>query len=175
MLCPIQYSQLELSCPAPLGSGRSGCWRRNPVGDHSNWRTTETDTCGTIPINPDDIMRSSAVGGMRVTIRYVGAAWRRFCRDKREATIRSSCCIDASLTIDGSSDSEISNKGLPTPHLMPALKDRKTRGVPTAVEGAMSTSDWKCFLLIRCGAPEWIRRGWRWTMRWQRCIRGELG
>ena len=31
--------------------------------------------------------------------------------------------LDASLTIDGSSDSEISNKGLPTPHLMPAPKD----------------------------------------------------
>ena len=48
--------------------------------------------------------------------------------------------LDASLTIDGSSDSEISNKGLPTPHLMPALKDWKTRGAPTAGEGTMSTS-----------------------------------
>jgi len=41
-------------------------------------------------------------------IRCVGAAWRRFCRDKREVIIRSFCSIDASLTIDGSSDGEIS-------------------------------------------------------------------
>jgi len=56
------------------------------------------------------------------------------------ARARLSFELDASLTIDGSSDSEISNKGLPTPHLMPALKDWKTQGAPTAGEGTMSTS-----------------------------------
>jgi len=73
-------------------------------------------------------------------IRCVGAPWRRFCQDKREVIIRSFPSIEASLTIDVSSDGEISNKGLPTPHLMPALKDWKTRGAPTADEGTMSTS-----------------------------------
>jgi len=47
-----------------------------------------TYTCATIPINPEDITGSSAVGGIRFVIRCVGAAWRRFCRDKREVIIR---------------------------------------------------------------------------------------
>ena len=46
-----------------------------------------TYTCGTIPINQEDITGSSAVGGIRFVIRCVGAAWRRFCRDKREVII----------------------------------------------------------------------------------------
>jgi len=73
-------------------------------------------------------------------IRCVDVAWRRFCRDKREVIIRTFRSIDASLTIDGASDGELSNKGLPTRHLMPALKDWKTRGAPTTGEGTMSTS-----------------------------------
>jgi len=68
-------------------------------------------------------------------IRCVGAAWRRFCRNKREVITRSFRCIDASLNIDGSSDGEVPNKWLPTSHLMPALKDWETRGAPTADEG----------------------------------------
>jgi len=73
--------------------------------------------------------------------RCVGAAWERFCREKREIIIRSFRCIGASLPINGSSDGEISIKGLPTPHLMTALQDWKTRGAPTADEGTASSSD----------------------------------
>ena len=93
-------------------------------------------------IDPDDIMGSSAVGEMRVMMtRCVGQAWERFCREKREVIIRSFRCIGASLPIDGSSDGEISIKGLPTSSLMTALKDWKTRGAPTAEEGPASSSD----------------------------------
>jgi len=47
-----------------------------------------TYTCGTIPINLEDITGSSAVGGIRFMIRCVGAAWRRFCHGKSEVIIR---------------------------------------------------------------------------------------
>jgi len=73
-------------------------------------------------------------------IRCAGAAWGRFCRDKREVIIRGFRCIDVSLTTDGPSDGEISNKGLPAPHLVPTPKNWKTRGAPTADEGTTSTS-----------------------------------
>jgi len=93
-------------------------------------------------IDQDDITGSGAVGGVGVMMtRCVGAAWERFCRERREVIIRSFCCICASLPIDGSFDGEISIKGLPTPHLMTALKDRKTRGASTADNGAVSCSD----------------------------------
>jgi len=93
-------------------------------------------------IDPDDITGSSAVGEMRVMMtKCVGATWERFCQEKREVIIRSFRCIGASLPIDGTSDSEISIKGLPTPHLMTALQDWKTRGAPTAQEDAASSSD----------------------------------
>jgi len=43
-------------------------------------------------IDPDNIMGSSAVGEMRVMMtRCVGAAWERFCQEKREIIIRSFC------------------------------------------------------------------------------------
>jgi len=78
-------------------------------------------------IDPNDITGSSAVGEMRVMMtKCVGEAWEKFCREKREVIIRSFHCIGASLPIDGSSDGEISIKGLPTPNLMTALKDWKT-------------------------------------------------
>jgi len=93
-------------------------------------------------IDIDDITGSSAVGEMRVIMtRCVGAAWERFCQEKREVIIRSFHCIGASLPIDGSSDGEISIKGLPTPHLMTALKDWKTQGAPTVDDGTASCSD----------------------------------
>ena len=93
-------------------------------------------------IDPDDIMGGSAVGEMRVMMtRCVGQAWERFCREKREVIIRRFSCIGASLPIDGSSDSEISIKGLPTSSLMTALKDWKTQGAPMEEEGAASSSD----------------------------------
>jgi len=93
-------------------------------------------------IDPDDITGSSTVGEMRVMMtKCVGATWERLCQEKREVIIRSFRCIGASLSIDGTSDGEISIKGLPTPHLMTALQDWKTRGAPTAQEDAASSSD----------------------------------
>ena len=93
-------------------------------------------------IDPDDITGSSAVGEMRVMMtKCVGATWERFCQEKREVIIRSFHCIGASLPNDGTSDSEISIKGLSTPHLMTALQDWKTRGAPTAEEDAARSSD----------------------------------
>ena len=78
-------------------------------------------------IDRDDITGSSAVGEIRVMMtRCVGAAWGRFYRERREVVVRSFCCIGASLPIDGSFDGEISIGGLPTPHLVTALKDWKT-------------------------------------------------
>jgi len=73
--------------------------------------------------------------------RCVGAAWERFCRETREVIIRSFRCIGASLPIDGLFDGEISIKGLPTPHLMTALKDWKTQGAPTVDDRTASCSD----------------------------------
>ena len=93
-------------------------------------------------IDPDDITGSSAVGEMRVMMtKCVGEAWEKFCREKREVIIRSFRCIGAFLPIDGSSDGEISINGLPTPNLMTALKDWKTRGAPTAEEDITSGND----------------------------------
>jgi hypothetical protein len=94
---------------------------------------------------PEEIAGSSAVGEMRVMMtKCVGAAWERFCQERREVIIRSFRCIGASLPIDGSSDGEISIKGLPTARLMTALKEWKTRGAPTAREDAASSSDDTC-------------------------------
>jgi len=129
-----------VSLPAAVPSRAERCrtverifLARTWAGGRWEWQTTEPYTCGAIPTNPEDITGSSAVGG-------VGAACRRFCRDEREVIIRNFRSFDASLTIDGSSDGEISTKGLPNPHLIPALKDWKTRGPPTAGEGTMSSS-----------------------------------
>jgi len=93
-------------------------------------------------IDLDDITGSSTVGEMRVIMtRCVGAAWERFCQEKREIIIRSFRCIGTSLPIDGSSDGEISIKGLPTPHLITTLKDWKTQGAPTVDNSTASWSD----------------------------------
>ena len=71
---------------------------------------------------------------------YLGVL-ERFCREKREVIIRIIHCIGTSLPIDGTSGGEVSIEGLPIPHLMAALQGWKTRGAPTALEDAASSSD----------------------------------
>ncbi|KAA8905840.1 hypothetical protein FN846DRAFT_949762 [Sphaerosporella brunnea] len=69
---------------------------------------------------------------MRVLMtRCVGQAWATFCQERREVVVKSFRQLGISLPINGSSDGELSIKGLSTARLMTAMMDWKTRGVPT--------------------------------------------
>ena len=69
-----------------------------------------------------DIAGESAVGKMRVMMTHcVAEAWTAFTQKKREVMIKSFRQLGLSLPLDGSSDGEISIKGLDMPILMDAL------------------------------------------------------
>jgi hypothetical protein len=93
-------------------------------------------------MDPADIQGSSAVGEMRVLMtRCVGEAWSTFCRERRAVVIKSFRQLGISLPIDGSSDGEISVKGLSTERLMAALTEWKTRGAPSGEDSDCEDSD----------------------------------
>jgi len=81
-----------------------------------------------------DIAGESAVGKMRVMMTHcVAEAWTAFTQKKREVMIKSFRQLGLSLPLDGSSDGEISIKGLDTPILMDALREWRTQGVSSVV------------------------------------------
>ena len=74
-------------------------------------------------------LSGSMVGRRRVLITWaVGEAWERFSRERKQVIQRAFRAVGLSLPIDGSSDSEISVKGIETAVLIDGLKDWQKGG-----------------------------------------------
>ena len=70
----------------------------------------------------------------------VGKAWAQFSHERREVVIKSFRQLGLSLPINGTSDGEISIKGLATAPLMRSICAWKTQGLPDTSLGESSSA-----------------------------------
>jgi len=78
-------------------------------------------------------LTGSMIGRRRVATTWaIGEAWERFCRERREVVQRAFRVVGLSLPLDGSSDNELSIKGIETDFLVEKLVDWKQGGNTTS-------------------------------------------